>query len=74
MKVEGYIICFPAMQDGAAGGVVYAPHTYSFGKTVTEAWIRFMNIHPNDFEWDRKQTHWIDRGYCVKEATLEVKL
>ncbi len=47
---------------------------HSFGKTATEAWIRFMNAGPNDHDWDRQQTHWIDRGYCVKEATLEVKL
>ena len=75
MKIEGFVICMPASawaKDDLK--FPWMPREHSFGKTPTEAWIRFMHIHPNDHAWDRKQTYWIDRGYCVKEATLETKV
>lgn len=50
------------------------PHEDSFGKTATEAWIRFLNMRPDNDRWYELQTRWIDRGYCVKEATLEIKI
>lgn len=75
IKVKGYVICMPAsVWAKDISKFPWHPREHSFGKTATEAWIRFMNLHPNDYQWDKQQTYWIDRGYCVKEATLEVKV
>ena len=50
------------------------PREHSFGATATEAWSRFLNTTPDDIDWDRLQTWWINKGYCPKEVTMEVHL
>ena len=71
MKIEGYVICCPISWN-EQGDPDFMPREHTFGKTPTEAWIRFMDIRPDDNEWDRKITHWVKCGYCPKHATLEV--
>ena len=72
MKIEGYVICMPLITWGDETKPQYHPREHSFGNSPTEAWIRFMNIRPDDPEWDRKITHWVKCGHCPKHATMEV--
>jgi len=72
MKIEGYVICTPINTWGDKTKSPWHPHEDTFSKTVTEAWALFMNIRPDDDEWDRKITRWVSLGYCPKKATMEV--
>jgi|688.fasta_scaffold1002727_2 hypothetical protein len=68
MKIEGYVICCPIK----FGDHPWYPREHTFARTATEAWALFMNIRPDDIEWDRKITRWVNLGYCPKKTTMEV--
>lgn len=73
MKIEGYVICMPINTWGDKTKSPWHPFSHTFGATAKEAWIRYLNLSPFESDdWDTKQTHFINCGYCVKEATLEV--
>jgi hypothetical protein len=74
MKIKGYVMCQPINTWGDETKPEWLPKTYTFSSTPLECWIRWINIPYGDGEWDRKIQAWIDRGYCIKNAEMEIKL
>lgn len=72
MKIEGYVICMPLNTGGDHTKNPWHPREHTFARTKIEAWALFMDIRPDDVDWDRKITRWVNLGYCPKEATMEV--
>lgn len=76
IKVSGYVIVPPINEwDEPHKDSIWGRMSYpSFGRTPVEAWKRI--IHPSQYEHTDFGTivqRWHDRGYRVKEATLEIK-
>ena len=72
MKIEGYVICCPVNTWGDETKHTWHPYEYTFDKTAQQAWIRWLNIHPDSDDWDRRIQFWIRCGYCPKKTTMEV--
>lgn len=71
MKVEGYIICQPRSPWQEEK---WHPKEWTFGTNTVSPWIRYTGCQYGDDNWDRVIQAWVDRGYCLKKATLEVHL
>lgn len=71
-KIEGYVICQPVNTWGNKDISSWHLHHHTFGETAHQSWIRWLCMTPDSDDWDRKQTAWINRGYCAKKATMEV--
>lgn len=70
MKMEGYVIVPPVSEWDDLETVWPLISYSSLGKTPTEAWMR----HGRLTEWDSaKINRWIDRGYRLKKASLEIQ-
>ena len=70
MKLDGYVIVPPLNPWDSKEHWLEVGHT-SFGKTPYEAWYRFTG-YPDDLDRSTKIQRWFDKGYRVKQATLEI--
>lgn len=78
MIINGFVICQPVNTWGNKTIPPWHPFTSTFGKTPLQAWINFlMSGHKVDYghsRWYEMQNHYINRGYCVKETNMDVKI
>jgi hypothetical protein len=66
MKLDGYVIVPPLNKEH----LLEVGHR-SFGRIPYEAWYRFTR-YPDDLDRTTKIQRWFDKGYRVKQATLEI--
>ena len=74
MKIKGYVICQPIETWGDKTKSKWLAKPYTFSQTPPEAWIRWINIPYGHDDWDRRLQAWVNKGYCVKEAEMDVKI
>lgn len=76
MKLDGYVIVPPLNPwDEEYHDLIITHSSYrTFGRTATEAWMRFIGFQHFQTDIDRPIIiqKWHDKGYRVKKATLEI--